>query len=89
MFKYLYNNTVLNLLNFKTKNRSNLYSFLKTSFIIKQYSNFLLYFISINKVLKLKNIQTSFYVFTIDNIYSKCIFLTVIWFLAELFLFIY
>lgn len=68
MFKSLY----YNLINLSTINKGavaiNLFPFLKKSIFLKNYSNYILFYIHIQNSLKLKTIQTSFWVWSLDNL---------------------
>lgn len=87
MFKNLYNNLINLNLNFKTNSTSNLFTFLKKSFYIKNYSNYLNFYVSIFNQLKLKTVQTTFFVFSIDNILPYLNLILVLWVCCELFMF--
>ena len=84
MFKTLYNNLMSLNLNFKSNVTINLFSFLKKSSLIKNYSNYLNFYITIFNQMKLKTIQTSFWVFSPDVLVPYLNKVIIVWAVIEI-----
>ena len=85
MFKKLYNSILFLNINHKSNQSVNLYSFLKKSTLIKNYSNYLNYCIAVFGSLKLKTIQTSTFRFNFDDFLTTLYAIAAIWLVVELF----
>lgn len=87
MFKNLYNNIVTLNINFKLNKNTNLFSFLKKSSLLKNYSNYLNYYITINNHLKIKTIQTTFWKLSPDMLLTPINVVFIIWCVFDFFLY--
>lgn len=83
MFKNLYNNIINLNINFKTNNNLNFFTFLKKSSLLKNYSNYLNYYITLNNFLKLKTIQSNFWKFSPDKLLTPINILFVVWLIID------
>ena len=61
MFKNIFTNIINLHILYKTNKNINIYTFLKKTLILKNYMNFLNYFIHTQNGLKTKNITTNFF----------------------------
>lgn len=87
MFKNLYNNIINLHTNYKLNKFLNLFSFLKKSTLLKNYSNYLNYYIYIYNNLKIKTIQTTFWTISLDSIIIPLNFIVICWIIIDFFLF--
>lgn len=83
MFKQLYNNLINLNINYKTNVTTNLFFFLKKSNFLKNYSNYLNFYISIFNQLKLKTVLTTYSFFSLDSLLPILNSILICWVLVE------